>query len=335
MNTKVLDKLKTISPWHFVWISIVSSELITFVLSVLQGRLWWREVSRETLIIGAVDSLVVPLIVATVVVYSVKQIAELKKANEQLQEANLSLQSIDKMKTDFMTAVSHELRTPLTTIKAFLDLIDMKPGMPEQQRAKLMATINVETDRLMRLIADLLDLARIEAGSMKWRSEELSIEEVVQSSLSGIGPLFENKGLRVTTTFGSPLARICGDRDRLVQVVTNILFNAVKFTPAGGAVKVAVREEPAPVPQLMVEISDTGMGIPPGDLELIFEKFQRAGDQQTSTIEGTGLGLSIARQIVEAHGGRIWAESTRGKGSTFTFTLPLSGKKGQPSPSGS
>jgi signal transduction histidine kinase len=258
----------------------------------------------------------------------------LRKVNEQLQEANLNLQSIDKMKTDFMTVVSHELRTPLTTIKAFLELIDMKPGMPEQQRAKLMSTINVETDRLMRLITDLLDLARIEAGSMKWRSEELSIEEVVQSSLSGIGPLFENKGLRVTTAFGSPLSRICGDRDRLVQVVTNILFNAVKFTPAGGAVNVAVREEPSPVPQLVVEISDTGIGIPAGDLELIFEKFQRAGDQLTSTIEGTGLGLSIARQIVEYHGGRIWAASTRGKGSTFTFTLPLSGKKGQPTPSG-
>jgi signal transduction histidine kinase len=328
MSTKAIDKLKNINPWHFVWISIVSSELITLVLSVLQGRFWWGGVSRETLIIGAVDSLVVPLIVATVVVYSVKQIAELRKANEQLQEANLSLQSIDKMKTDFMTVVSHELRTPLTTIKAFLELITMKPDMPAQQRTKLMATINVETDRLMRLIADLLDLATIEAGSMKWRSEYLSLEEVVQSSISGMGPLFESKGLRVTTAFGSSLSRFSGDRDRLVQVVTNILFNAIKFTPAGGAVHVEVREEPDPAPQLVVEISDTGIGIPAGDLELIFEKFQRAGDQLTSKIEGTGLGLSIARQIVENHGGRIWAASTRGKGSTFTFTLPLSGKKG-------
>jgi signal transduction histidine kinase len=330
MNTRVLDKLKNISPWHFIWISIVASELITLILSDLQGRLWWGGVSSETLIIGAVDSLVVPLIVATVVVYSVKQIAELSKANDLLQAANQNLRSIDKMKTDFMTVVSHELRTPLTTIKAFLELIDMKPGMPEQQRAKLMGTINVETDRLMRLIGDLLDLARIEAGSMKWRSEELSIEEVIQSSLSGIGPLFENKGLRLTTAINSPLSRFRGDRDRLVQVVTNILFNAVKFTPAGGAVHVAAREESAPDSQIVVEISDTGIGIPAEDLELIFEKFQRAGDQLTSAIEGTGLGLSIARQIVEYHGGRIWAASTRGKGSMFTFTLPLSEKKGQP-----
>jgi signal transduction histidine kinase len=332
MSKTALDKMKNISPWHFVWISIVSSELITLILSVLQGRLWWAGVSRETLIIGAVDSLIVPLIVATVVIYSVKQIAELRRANEQLQEVNLNLQAVDKMKTDFMTAVSHELRTPLTTIKAFLGLIDMKPGMPEQQRAKLMGTINVETDRLMRLITDLLDLARIEDGSLKWRSEELSIEEVVSSSLTSTGPLFESKELRLTTAIGSPLSRLQGDRDRLFQVVTNILSNAAKFTPAGGAVHIAVREEADPVPQIVVEVSDTGIGIPAEDLELIFEKFQRASDHLTSAIEGTGLGLSIARQIVEHHGGRIGAASTRGKGSTFTFTLPLSGKRVQSPP---
>lgn len=334
MSPKALDTIKNISPWHFVWISIVCSELITLVLSVLQGRLWWGGVSRETLVIGAVDSLVVPLIVATVVIYSVKQIAELRKANERLQEVNLNLQAVDKMKTDFLTAVSHELRTPLTTIKAFLELIHMKPAMPEQQRAKLMGTINVETDRLMRLITDLLDLARIEDGSMKWRSEELSLEEVVSSSLSCTGPLFEGKGLKLTTAIGSPLSRFRGDRDRLIQVVTNILSNAAKFTPAGGAVHVAVREEAAPAPRLVVEISDTGIGIPAGDLELIFEKFQRSGDRHTSMIEGTGLGLSIARQIVEHHGGRIGAASTTGKGSTFTFTLPLAGEKGQPTQTG-
>jgi two-component system sensor histidine kinase VicK len=108
-----------------------------------------------------------------------------------------------------------------------------------------------------------------------------------------------------------------------MQVVTNILSNAVKFTPRGGAIHVAVRQETAPRAQIVVAISDTGMGIPEGDLELIFEKFRRADDQLTSTIEGTGLGLAIARQIVEYHGGRIWAESTPGSGSVFTVALPL------------
>jgi PAS domain S-box-containing protein len=246
----------------------------------------------------------------------------------QLKEANQKLQAMDKMKSDFISVVSHELRTPLTTIKAFVELIIMKPGMPEQQKKKLMSTINTETDRLTRLISDLLDLARIESGSLKWRVDAVSIDDLVRDVITGMGLFFENKGLQVTTTFGSPLPGISADRDRLVQVVTNLLFNAVKFTPPGGSIRVAVYQEPAPVPQIVVEISDTGMGIPARDLELIFEKFQRSGDELTATIEGTGLGLAIARQIVEYHGGRIWAASTHGKGSVFTFTLPLAGRIG-------
>jgi signal transduction histidine kinase len=236
------------------------------------------------------------------------------------------------MKSDFISVVSHELRTPLTTIKAFVELVIMKPGMPEQRKMKLMRTINVETDRLARLITDLLDLARIEAGSMKWRIEEVSIEDIVRNVIASMELFFENKGLQVTTNFGSPLPVISADRDRLIQLVTNLLFNAVKFTPAGGAIHIAVRRESAPLPQIVVEVSDTGMGIPAGDLELIFEKFQRSGDDLIDTIEGTGLGLAIARQIVEYHGGRIWAASTIGKGSVFTFTLPLSGRTAASAP---
>jgi PAS domain S-box-containing protein len=241
----------------------------------------------------------------------------------QLQEANEKLKSIDAMKTNFISMVSHELRTPLTTIKAFVELLLMKQGMPQEKKMKLMGAINVETDRLSRLVTDLLDLARIEAGSMKWQVDEVSIEEVIRNVIASMGLLFENKGLRVTTAFSPPLSRVPGDRDRFVQVVTNIFSNAVKFTPAGGAIHIAVRQEAAPLEQLVVEISDSGMGIPTGDLELIFEKFHRSDDKGIAAIEGTGLGLAITRQIVEHHGGRIWAASTHGEGSTFTFTVPL------------
>ncbi len=241
----------------------------------------------------------------------------------QLQDANEKLQSIDKMKTSFIAMVSHELRTPLTTIKAFVELLLMKQGMPGDQKVKLMTTINVEADRLTRLITDLLDLARIEAGSMKWQVDDVSIEELIRNVIASMGVLFERKGLRVTAAFRSPLSRVSGDGDRLVQVVTNILSNAVKFTPTGGAIQVAVCQLSAPVAQIVVEISDTGIGIPATDLELIFERFHRSDDKVTAGIEGTGLGLAITRQIVEHHGGRIWAASTHGKGSTFTFTLPL------------
>ncbi len=330
MISKTIDKLQSVSPWHFIWISIVSSELITYVLSTIQGRVWWGAVSRETLIIGAIDAMVVPLIVATTVVYFVRRTAELRTFNEQLQEANAKLREIDRMKSDFISVVSHEFRTPLTSVKACAELIIMKPGMPEKQRARFMNAINAETDRLTRLLTDLLDLARIEAGSMQWRVSDVSVEEVIADCASGMAPLFDNKGLRLTTAVNSPLPRLSGDRDRLIQVVMNILSNAVKYTRPGGAVRIEARQESAPLPQIVVEISDTGVGIPPAEIELIFEKFHRAGDQLSSTVEGTGLGLAIARQIVEHHGGRIWAKSSEGKGSVFTFTLPLPGLKPAP-----
>jgi PAS domain S-box-containing protein len=240
----------------------------------------------------------------------------------QLQEANVTLQSIDKMKSNFISVVSHELRTPLTTIKAFVELFLMKQGMTDEQKTSLMRTINVETDRLARMITDLLDQSRIESGTMKWALEEVHLDEVVRSVITSIQVLFENKGLRVSTAFSSPLAPISGDRDRLVQVVTNLLSNAVKFTGPGDAIHVAMRQEDSPA-QIVVEISDTGIGIREEELELIFETFHRSRDKQVAGIEGSGLGLAITRQIIEHHGGRIWAASTYGKGSLFTFTLPL------------
>lgn len=323
MTKKILDRLKHISPWHFIWISIVCSEVITLLLSIVQERVLWGGVSKEILIVGAVDAMVVPLIVASVVIYFIKHTARLEALNDQLQEANRKLQEIDKMKTDFISVASHELRTPVTTIKAFAELLVMRPDMPEQRKGRLVGSINSEADHLTRLTNDLLDLARIETGSMQWREEPVSIEDVINRSLAGMEPLLEGKGLRITTAFRQPLALFYGDRDRLVQVVTNLLSNAAKFTPGGGTITVAARQESAPAAQIVVEVSDTGRGIAAKDLELIFEKFQRSGDQLTSMIEGTGLGLAIARQIVEYHGGRIWATSTHGKGSMFIFTLPL------------
>ena len=241
----------------------------------------------------------------------------------QLQVANEKLKALDKMKSDFISVVSHELRTPLTTIKAFVELIVMKPGMPDQQKTKIMHTVNVEADRLSLLISDLLDLSRIESGSMIWRITDVSVSDIVKQAVTNTGPLFEEKGIHLTTEMNTSIDRPKGDRDRLLQVVTNLFSNAVKFTPKGGSVHVVVRQETSPQAQVIVEMSDTGMGIPADDIELIFEKFHRSGDQLTDITEGTGLGLAIARQIVEYHGGKIWAESTPGKGSVFRFTLPL------------
>jgi PAS domain S-box-containing protein len=288
-----------------------------------------REGPRRTLSL-TVTSMRNPLGEPLATVCVVSDITARKRGEEererliaQLQVANEKLQEIDKMKSDFISIVSHELRTPLSTIKAFVELVVMKPGMPEQRRAKIMNTVNAETDRLSLIISDLLDLSRIESGSMTWRITSVSLEDIIRKTITNMRPLFEEKELRLTTAFSSPLANISGDRDRLIQVMTNILSNAIKFTPRGGAIDVSARQEADPRARIVVAVSDTGRGIPAGNLELIFEKFHRSGDQLTDITEGTGLGLAIARQIVEHHGGRIWAESTPGRGSVFTYTLPL------------
>ena len=243
--------------------------------------------------------------------------------NRELEEANKKLKELDQLKSDFISIVSHELRTPLTSIKAFAELILMKPQMSKDKQQRLLRIINAETDRLARLINDILDITKIEAGKMGWRIGKLSVEDVIQTSVAGIQPLADAKSLHIHTSVEPYMPHIMGDRDRLIQVMTNILSNAIKFTPQGGSIRINARLERTPRPQILVETSDTGVGIKREELEGIFEKFRRTGDLLTSSAEGTGLGLAISRQIIEHHGGEIWATSDMGYGSTFTFSLPL------------
>jgi signal transduction histidine kinase len=250
-------------------------------------------------------------------------IARLRKSTEELEGANKKLKTLDKLKSDFISVVSHELRTPLTAIKAFVELLMIKRNMPPEKKLKLLQTINDESDRLGRLINDLLDLTRIEAGTMNWRRQEVSIDEVIQVAVDMLLPTAQRRGVRLSAALEPSLPRFHGDRDRLVQVAANILSNAVKFTPEGGEINVMARLENLPRRHLVIAITDTGTGIPAEEIELIFDKFHRAGDVLTASVEGTGLGLAIARQIVEHHGGKIWAASEYGAGSTFTFTIPL------------
>ena len=248
---------------------------------------------------------------------------KLAVANQELEEANRKLKEIDKMKSGFISIVSHELRTPLTSIKAFTEIILMKPQMPPEKRDKLLHIINNESDRLARLITDILDLTKIEAGKMSWHITTVSLHDIIQTSVAGIQSIAENKKLLMTASIPDSLPPFHGDRDRLIQVITNLLSNAIKFTLEGGTIEITARQELFPDHRIIVSISDTGIGISPGETELIFEKFRRSGDVLTNSSPGTGLGLAITRQIVEYHGGTIRAESRLGQGSTFTFTLPL------------
>ena len=252
-----------------------------------------------------------------------RSLTDLKHSSEELLEANRKLRDLDKLKSEFISVASHELRTPLTSIKAFAELMLMKQEMSKDRKNKLLGIINTESDRLTRLINDLLELSRIEAGVMTWHFSDVALGDVIRSSLEGIMLLIENKVLTVTTAIEQNLPLIRGDQDRLFQVMTNIFSNAVKFTAPGGSIHVAARAEQGQSPAIIVSVTDTGIGIPGEDLKLVFDKFQRSGDNLTRTVEGTGLGLAIAKEIVEFHGGMIWAESVCGKGSTFTVRLPL------------
>ncbi len=243
-------------------------------------------------------------------------------ANRELEGANLKLKELDQVKSDFISVVSHELRTPLTSIKAFTELILMKPRMISEKRVRLLNIVNRESDRLARLINDILDLTKIEAGKLSWNIVRLTMDDLIQTSVSGIQSLADNKSLTIITNM-QEVPLFLGDKDRLVQVMTNILSNSIKFTPQGGRITVAARHETTPLSQIVVSISDTGVGIPESELDLVFEKFHRTGDVLTNNTEGTGLGLAITRQIIEYHGGTIRAESSPGQGSTFIFTLPL------------
>ncbi len=244
-------------------------------------------------------------------------------ANRELEGANLKLKELDHIKSDFISIVSHELRTPLTSIKAFTELILMKPRMAIEKKTRLLNIINRESDRLSRLINDILDLTKIEAGKLSWNIVRLTMDDVIQTSVSGIQSLADNKSLAIITNVQAPVPPFLGDKDRLVQVMTNILSNSIKFTPLGGRIVITAHLETTPAPHIVVSVSDTGVGIPESELDLIFEKFHRSGDVLTNDAEGTGLGLAITRQIVEYHGGTIRAESSPGQGSTFIFSLPL------------
>ena len=255
------------------------------------------------------------------------------KARE-LEEANQRLRELDEMKSTFLSSVSHELRTPLTSILGFAKLLNkeftknfMPLGQEDTRLSKKgsriqqnLAIISHEGERLTRLINDVLDLNKIESGSMGWRDEPLDMHEVIEVAASSVSGMFAQTTLNLITDIAPDLPPIVADRDRMQQVLINLLNNASKFTAQG---KVTLRAFPR-FGQLRVEVVDTGTGIHPEDTSQIFEKFHQThtDDTMVDKPKGTGLGLTICREIIEHYGGRIWVESEVGVGSTFIFTLP-------------
>jgi signal transduction histidine kinase len=260
----------------------------------------------------------------------------LNASNAELEAANQRLQDLDKLKSDFLSSVSHELRTPLTSIRGFSQLINREftrifaplagddPHL-QKKAARIQENLDIilnESERLTRLINDVLDLAKIESGRTDWRDEPLQVTAFIQNAVNAAHGMFENKpevALRLDIEEGLP--PFIGDADRMLQVVVNLLNNAVKFTDHG---EVAVKAFFSPMNLIQIEIRDTGIGFPQEEAETIFDKFQQAkqGDTLLDRPKGTGLGLAICREIVNRHGGHIWAQSQPGQGSIFSLTLP-------------
>jgi signal transduction histidine kinase len=230
------------------------------------------------------------------------------------------------MKDDFVSHVSHELRTPLTSIRSFSEILQDYPQLDAPTRSKYLSVIIQEAERLTRLINQVLDLSRIEAGRAEWQMSEVNPREVVEHAVATTIRLFDEKAAVLEVDLPDEVPRIFADRDRLVQVVINLLSNAVKFcADPGGRVAVSLRALPGAI---RVDVRDNGVGIAASQQAVIFEKFRQVGDTLTEKPHGTGLGLPISRHIIERHGGRIWVESgssVAGKaaGACFSFTLPV------------
>jgi len=250
---------------------------------------------------------------------------ELEAATAELRAANERLKELDRMKDDFMSTVTHELRTPLTSIRAFSEILLEDPKTDLIDRRKFLAIIVKETERLTRLINQVLDMAKIESGNAEWHTAEVDLHEIIEESIAATSSLFTDKRIGLEMALEGGVPKVMADRDRLIQVMLNLLSNAVKFCEAGqGRVKVGLYLAAGAV---RVDGADNGPGISPAEQGTIFEKFRQGGDTMTAKPQGTGLGLPISRQIIEHFGGRLWVESSLGKGATFSFTLPLEERK--------
>lgn len=235
------------------------------------------------------------------------------------------LRELDDMKSDFMSHISHELRIPLTSIKeADGLLLDGVGGHLTDKQRRLLGIIKEESDRLIKSVDDLLDLSKMEAGMMRYNFKRSDLVPLIDQVVAEIEPLAESKkiGLSIEVEDNLPHPNI--DKEWILQVLRNLLSNALKFTPEGGGIRLYARVNRSRSKDSLIEVSvtDTGPGISKENIVKIFNKFQQIRDQSTP-IKGTGLGISIAKHVVDAHGGNLWVESEPNKGSTFIFTLPF------------
>lgn len=249
---------------------------------------------------------------------------ELEKASAELKAANERLKELDKLKDDFISTVTHELRTPLTSVRALAEIIHYNPELDHAQLTKFSGIIVKESERLSRLINNVLDFQKIESGRIEWQISKIDFKKLIQESVVATNQLIVGKNIQLKLDLPDRVPLISGDPDRLIQVMVNLISNAVKFChDNNGIISLNLVVEPN---HLRIGVTDNGIGIRPEDQETIFEEFRQGRGSSKGRPKGTGLGLSIARRIIDYHKGKIWVESERGIGSRFLFTLPLNDK---------
>jgi PAS domain S-box-containing protein len=226
---------------------------------------------------------------------------------------------VEEMKNEFFSTISHELRTPLFSIQGFARLILEDQVPDEKTKREFLGIIGRQAEQLAQLVNNLLNISRLESGMFELERKPVQLLDVLQQAVSKLRGIAQGKNIALEVDLPASLPSVVGDSDWLEQVVTNLIGNAIKYTSEWGQVTILARQSEG---DMLVEIRDTGMGIPPDSLDKVFTKYYRVPDEGGGRPDGTGLGLHIAKQIVEAHGGRIWVESTAGEGSTFRFTLP-------------
>ena len=243
----------------------------------------------------------------------------IKLLYKELEDKNKELQALDRLKSDFISTVSHELRTPLAITKEGITLIqDGILGEINEKQAKVLMTARESIDRLARLITSLLDISRIEAGNIEIRKSLISVTSIAQQVAAFFESKAADKGLKLRTNLPADGVDAYADNDRIIQVFTNLIDNALKFTD-NGHIEISVEERKD---EIECSVADTGKGVPKEDIPKMFVKFQQIDRVHGDGERGTGLGLSIAKSIIEMHEGRIWAESEIGKGTRLMFTLP-------------
>jgi K+-sensing histidine kinase KdpD len=243
---------------------------------------------------------------------------ELAQKVEELARANTELQKLDQMRTEFVSLVSHQIRAPLTNMRGATERMMDRCGAINATCGRMFIVLDQQVDRLDRLVQDVLSTTRIESGELTLQSEPISVLPIVQQVVDQTRARETDRSIHIPTKPGLPL--VFADRDRVAEVLANLLDNADKYSPHDKGIDIDVQADQT---EVTITVRDFGKGVPPNDLDRIFDKFYRADSSDAQVSYGYGLGLYVCRRLIEAQGGRIWAENARDGGAIFYFTLPV------------